>query len=112
MIDPQFNYLEKRKAISQRLEDEKRVVLDIDQRKAELIALETEYLKAENERRERTGLKPYANWESYQAAQDALVEARAKMKIAQRPALPEEEVFVIESANVLHDYVSLKQKTK
>ena len=39
-------------------------------------------------------LKPYANWESYQASLDALVESRAKMKANQRPALPEDEAFV------------------
>jgi carboxyl-terminal processing protease len=38
---------------------------------------------------------------------DALIESRSKMKATQRPALPEEEVFVTESANVLLDYAKL-----
>ncbi|MPN47919.1 hypothetical protein SDC9_195523 [bioreactor metagenome] len=66
---------------------------------------------AENQRRSLTGQKPYANWESYQASMDALIESRAKMKATQRPALPEEESFVMESANILLDYAKL-QSTK
>lgn len=111
MTDPQFKYLEQRKAIAKKTEEQKRVVLNIDQRKAELNALEQKTLEAENQRRTVTGQKPYANWESYQASMDALVEARAKMKAAQRPSLPEEEAFVTESANILLDYAKL-QSTK
>ncbi|MEG0030961.1 carboxy terminal-processing peptidase [Acinetobacter sp.] len=110
-VDPQFNYLEQRKDISKKTEDQKRVVLDIDQRKAELLALEKQTLDSENKRRQIAGQKPYANWESYQASMEALVEARAKMKANQRPALPEEEAFVTESANVLLDYAKLKKGT-
>ncbi len=110
-VDPQFNYLEQRKAISKKTEDQKRVVLDIDQRKAELLALEKQTLDSENKRRQIAGQKPYANWESYQASMEALVEARAKMKANQRPALPEEEAFVTESANVLLDYAKLQKGT-
>lgn len=108
--DPQFQYLETRKAIAQQAKDQKQVSLDIDQRKAELIALEAKTLAAENKRRTETGLKPYSNWESYQASLDALAESRAKMKANQRPALAEEETFVTEAANVLLDMVSLKSK--
>ncbi len=93
-VDPQFKYLEQRKAIAKKTDEQKRVVLDIDQRKAELNALEQKTLEAENQRRSLTGQKPYANWESYQASMDALIESRAKMKATQRPALPEEESFV------------------
>lgn len=110
-VDPQFNYLEQRKEISKKTEDQKRVVLDIDQRKAELLALEKQTLDSENKRRQIAGQKPYANWESYQASMEALVEARAKMKANQRPALPEEEAFVTESANVLLDYAKLQKGT-
>lgn len=110
-VDPQFNYLEQRKNISKKTEDQKRVVLDIDQRKAELLALEKQTLDSENKRRQIAGQKPYANWESYQASMEALVEARAKMKANQRPALPEEEAFVTESANVLLDYAKLQKGT-
>ena len=91
-------------------EEEKRQVLDLQQRKAELIAMEQKTLDAENTRRAATGLKPYPNWESYQASLDALIETRAKMKAKERPALPEEEAFVIEAANVLLDYAKLQAK--
>ena len=111
MNDPQFKYLEQRKAIAKKTDEQKRVVLDIDQRKAELNALEQQTLESENQRRAVTGQKPYANWESYQASIDALIESRAKMKAAKRPALAEEEVFVTESAQVLLDYAKL-QSTK
>ncbi len=106
--DPQFKYLEQRKAIAKKTDEQKRVVLDIDQRKAELNALEQKTLEAENQRRAVTGQKPYANWESYQASMEALIEARAKMKATKRPALAEEEVFVTESAQVLLDYAKLQ----
>ena len=108
--DPQFQYLEKRKQIAKENEDRKQLVLDITQRRAELLTLEKRTLDAENQRRAETGLKPYANWESYQAAIDALAESRAKMKVAKRPALAEEETFVTESANILLDYA--KRVTK
>ncbi|MDK1682551.1 carboxy terminal-processing peptidase [Acinetobacter terrestris] len=108
VADPQFKYLEQRKAIAKKTEEQKRIVLDIDQRKAELNALEQKTLDSENQRRAVTGQKPYANWESYQASMDALIESRSKMKATQRPALPEEEVFVTESANVLLDYAKLQ----
>ncbi|TCB51760.1 tail-specific protease [Acinetobacter sp. ANC 4779] len=108
VADPQFKYLEERKAIAKKTEEQKRVVLDIDQRKAELNALEQKTLEAENQRRAVTGQKPYPNWESYQASMDALIESRSKMKATQRPALPEEEVFVTESAHILLDYAKLQ----
>ena len=108
-VDPQFKYLEARKAIAKKSDDQKRIVLDIDQRKAELMTLEQETLQAENLRRQATGQKPYANWESYQASLDALAESRAKMKATQRPALPEEEAFVTEAANVLLDYAKVQK---
>lgn len=111
-LDPQFKYLEERKAIAQKTKDQKTLVLDIDKRKAELHALEQSTLDSENERRKATGQKPYANWESYQAALDGLAEARAKMKANQRPALPEDEAFVTEAANILMDYAKLQNTSK
>ena len=106
--DAQFKYLNKRTAIAKVTSDQKQVVLDIDKRRAELLGLEKQTLDAENERRAATGQKPFANWESYQASLDALAESRAKMKASQRPALPEEETFVTEAANVLMDYAKLQ----
>ncbi|RKG33214.1 carboxy terminal-processing peptidase [Acinetobacter tianfuensis] len=111
-LDPQFKYLEQRTALAKKTDDQKRLVLDLQKRKAELLELEQKTLEADNYRRKVTGLKPYVNWESYQASLDALVESRAKMKAAQRPALPEEEAFVKEAANVLIDYADLQKKVK
>lgn len=108
--DTQFKYLEARKAIAQKSAEQKKVVLDIDQRRAELIDLEKQTLNVENQRRAASGQAPYANWESYQASIDALVESRAKMKAHLRPALPEEETFVTEAANVLLDYAKLQSR--
>ena len=109
-LNPQFKYLEQRKALAKTAQEKKTMVLDLEQRRAEIIALEQKTLAAENERRVATGQKPYLNWESYQASIDALAESRAKMKATQRPALPEEEVFVLESAQVLLDYIGLQKK--
>ena len=108
--DPQFKYLETRKTLAKKTADEKKVVLDIDQRRAELVDLEKQTLDAENQRRAATGQPPYANWESYQASIDALVESRAKMKAHLRPPLPEEEAFITEAANVLLDYAALQSR--
>lgn len=108
--DAQFKYLNKRTAIAKVTSEQKQVVLDIDKRRAELLGLEKQTLDAENERRAATGQKPFANWESYQASLDALAESRAKMKASQRPALPEEETFVTEAANVLMDYAKLQNR--
>lgn len=109
-VDPQFKYLNKRTAIAKVTSDQKQVVLDIDKRRAELLSLEKQTLDAENERRIATGQKPFPNWESYQASLDALAESRAKMKANQRPALPDEETFVNEAANVLMDYAKLQNR--
>ncbi|EMP1652382.1 carboxy terminal-processing peptidase [Acinetobacter baumannii] len=109
-VDPQFKYLNKRTAIAKVTSDQKQVVLDIDKRRAELLSLEKQTLDAENERRIAAGQKPFPNWESYQASLDALAESRAKMKANQRPALPEEETFVNEAANVLMDYAKLQNR--
>ncbi|WP_312307676.1 carboxy terminal-processing peptidase [Acinetobacter variabilis] len=108
--NPQFKYLEQRTAAMKKVEDQKRVVLDLEQRKAELLDIERKALEAENARRAATGLKPYPNWESYQASLDAMVEARAKMKAKERPALPEEEAFVLEAAHVLADDAQAQSK--
>ena len=108
--DSQFKYLQARTAINQKNADQKRVVLDIDQRRAELIDLEKQTLAVENQRRAATSQVPYANWESYQASIDALIESRAKMKAHLRPALPEEETFITEAANVLLDYAKLQAR--
>ncbi len=107
--DPQFNYLETRRLISKKVEDEKRIELDLNNRKEELHSIEQKTLDAENTRRTETGLKPYANWGSYQTALDGLAESRAKMKAAKRPALPEDEAFVTEASQVLLDYAKLKK---
>lgn len=108
-IDPQFVYLSALKNISEKTKDKKQSSLNIDVRKREIKDLEAETLQAENARRTATGLQPYANWESYQAALDARSESRAKMKEAQRPPLPEDEAFITESANILMDTVNLQK---
>lgn len=108
--DPQFQYLDTYVGLAKHTADEKVLSLDIDTRKAEIQTLEAKTLQAENRRRQETGLVPYPNWESYQAAIDARSEARAKMKESKRPPLPEEEAFVTESAKILLELTSL-QKT-
>ncbi|TXJ09490.1 MAG: tail-specific protease [Acinetobacter sp.] len=108
-VNPEFIYLDKYIGLAKKTADEKKVILDITQRKAEIHAIEQQTLTAENERRKATGQTPYANWESYQASIDARNEARAKMKEAKRPPLPEEEAFVQESAQILLDMVSAQK---
>lgn len=110
--DPQFKFLDTYVNLAKQSADEKQFELDINARKAKIKELEDLTLANENQRRATTGLKPYANWESYQAAMDALSESRAKMKAAKRPPLPEEETFVTESAQILLDMIDLQKNTK
>lgn len=107
--DPQFNYLKDYVALAKQTSDEKRVELDISQRKARTLQIEAATLAAENRRRQATGQAPYANWESYQAAMDALTESRSRQKAGQRSPLPEEEAFVTESAQILLDLVEAQR---
>ncbi len=51
-LDPQFQYLEQRKQIAKQTEIAESIVLDIEQRRAELLALEQQTLTAENKRRQ------------------------------------------------------------
>ena len=109
-VEPQFKYLTSLKKVADQTKDRKQSSLNIDVRKQEIKQLEAETLQAENLRRTSTNLAPYPNWESYQAALDARSESRAKMKVAQRLPLPEDEAFVDESANILLDLVDLQSK--
>ncbi len=108
-LDPQFTYLKELKRINDVNKDKKQMSLDIDVRRKEMLTLEAITLDDENARRKVTGEAPYVNWESYQAALDARSEARAKMKAAQRPQLPEDEAYVTESANILLDLMTLQK---
>lgn len=107
--NPQFNYLKELKRLNDKTKNEKQLSLNIDVRKKQILELEASQLAAENTRRKLTGDAPYANWESYQAALDARSEARAKMKAAQRPQLPEDEAYVSETANILLDWMKLQK---
>lgn len=106
--DPQYIYLSKIKAISNENKDRKVLSLDIDTRRQQVDAIEAQTLAAENERRLATGLTPYPNWQTYQAALDAQSEVRAKLPEGKRPPLPEEEAFITESANILLDQIKAK----
>lgn len=110
--DPQFKYLDSYVSLAKETAEEDILSLDIDTRKAKIQALEARTLQAENLRRQETGLEPYPNWQSYQAAIDARSEARAKMKAAKRPPLPEEEAFVTESAKILLDMIVAQQSAQ
>ena len=107
-VEPQFKYLTTLRQIADNNKDRKQSSLNIEVRKQEIKQLEAETLQAENLRRQSTGLEAYPNWESYQASLDARSESRAKMKATQRPALPEDEAFVDESAQILLDLMNLQ----
>jgi carboxyl-terminal processing protease len=107
--DPQYVYLNAIKALSLANKDRKTLSLDIDVRRKEIQAIDAQSLAAENARRTKTGLQPYPNWQTYQAALDAQAETRAKLPEGKRPPLPEEEAFIIESANILLDQIQAKQ---
>ena len=101
--NPQFAYLSELNQIRNQEDDKKQVKLDINERRGYRKALEARTLAAENNRRKALGQAPYSTWTAYQAAQDAELEARSRMKQAERPKLAETEAFVIEAANVMLD---------
>lgn len=100
-MDPQFVYLATLNEIRGMEDDKKPVKLNIDNRRAKLQSIEQKMLKAENARRIATGQSVYTNWDNYQAALDAEVEIRSKMKEKERPKLPEDEAFIVEAAKVM-----------
>ena len=99
--NPQFVYLSALNNIRD-MEDEKRPVpLDINSRRAKMQLIEKRSLEAENKRLIATGERPYANWNTYQAAMDAKFEERSRMKAKERPELPEDEAFINEAAYIM-----------
>ncbi len=99
--NPQFVYLSALNDIRD-MEDEKTPIeLDIDSRRAKMQLVEQRTLEAENRRRIATGERPYANWNTYQAAMDAKFEERSRMKANERPELPEDEAYIIEAAYLM-----------
>lgn len=99
--NPQFVYLSALNDIRD-MEDEKTPIrLDINSRRAKMKLIEKRSLEAENKRLIATGERPYANWNTYQAAMDAKFEERSRMKANERPELPEDEAFINEAAYLM-----------
>ncbi|MFZ3192835.1 MAG: carboxy terminal-processing peptidase [Moraxellaceae bacterium] len=107
--DPQFVFLNDIRHLGLMNKDQKTVSLNLDTRRAEAKKMEQQTLAVENQRRVLTGLPPYASWQVYQADLEAQSEIRAKMKQNERPKLPEDEVFVVEAADVLVDSIKLQR---
>lgn len=101
--NPQFQYLSALNAIRTTDDDKKPVALNLEKRRAYRASIEDKTLQAENARRIALAQAPYANWTAYQAAEEAQIEARSRMKSGERPKLPESEAYVIEAAKVMFD---------
>ena len=99
--NPQFIYLSALNDIRDMDDDKKPVNLDINSRRVKMQLIEKRSLEAENKRLIAIGERPYANWNTYQAAMDAKFEERSQMKAAERPELPEDEAFINEAAYVM-----------
>ena len=99
--NPQFTYLSALNDIRDMDDEKKPVNLDINSRRAKMQLIEKRSLEAENKRLIATGERPYANWNTYQAAMDAKFEERSQMKATERPELPEDEAFINEAAYVM-----------
>ena len=98
---PQFIYLSALNDIRDMDDEKKPVNLDINSRRAKMQLIEKRSLEAENKRLIATGERPYANWNTYQAAMDAKFEERSQMKANERPELPEDEAFINEAAYIM-----------
>ncbi len=99
--NPQFVYLSALNDIRDMEDEKKPIQLDINSRRAKMQLIEKRSLEAENKRLIATGERPYANWNTYQAAMDAKFEERSRMKASERPELPEDEAFINEAAYVM-----------
>ncbi len=99
--NPQFVYLSALNSIRDMEDEKKPILLDINSRRAKMKLIEKRSLEAENKRLSATGERPYANWNTYQAAMDAKFEERSRMKANERPELPEDEAFVNEAAYLM-----------
>ncbi|MBE0442218.1 MAG: carboxy terminal-processing peptidase [Psychrobacter sp.] len=99
--NPQFVYLSALNDIRDMEDEKKPIKLDINSRRAKMKLIEKRSLEAENKRLIATGERPYANWNTYQAAMDAKFEERSRMKASERPELPEDEVFINEAAYIM-----------
>lgn len=99
--NPQFVYLSALNNIRDMEDEKKPVSLDINSRRAKMQLIEKRSLEAENKRLIATGERPYANWNTYQAAMDAKFEERSRMKAKERPELPEDEAFINEAAYIM-----------
>ncbi|MCG3872184.1 carboxy terminal-processing peptidase [Psychrobacter sp. Ps7] len=99
--NPQFVYLSALNNIRDMEDEKKPIPLDINSRRAKMQLIEKRSLEAENKRLIATGERPYANWNTYQAAMDAKFEERSRMKAKERPELPEDEAFINEAAYIM-----------
>lgn len=99
--NPQFVYLSTLNDIRNMEDEKKPFPLDINSRRAKMQLIEKRSLEAENKRLIATGERPYANWNTYQAAMDAKFEERSQMKALERPELPEDEAFINEAAYIM-----------
>ncbi len=99
--NPQFVYLSALNDIRDMEDEKKPIKLDINSRRAKMQLIEKRSLEAENKRLIAMGERPYSNWNVYQAAMDAKFEERSRMKAAERPELPEDEVFINEAAYLM-----------
>ena len=99
--NPQFVYLSTLNDIRNMEDEKKPIPLDINSRRAKMQLIEKRSLEAANKRLIATGERPYANWNTYQAAMDAKFEERSQMKESERPELPEDEAFINEAAYIM-----------
>ena len=99
--NPQFVYLSTLNDIRNMDDEKKPIDLDINKRRAKMQLIEKRSLEAENKRLKAIGERPYANWNTYQAAMDAKFEERSQMKESVRPQLPEDEAYIIEAAYLM-----------
>ncbi len=99
--NPQFVYLSTLNDLRNMDDAKKPVALDINKRRAKMQLIEKRSLEAENKRQIASGERPYANWNTYQAAMDAKFEERSQMKAAERPELPEDEAYINEAAYIM-----------
>ena len=99
--NPQFIYLSAINKIRDMEDGKKPIVLDINNRRAKMKLVEQRSLEAENLRLKASGERPYADWNTYQAAMDAKFEERSQMKALERPQLPEDEAYINEAAYLM-----------
>lgn len=104
--NPDFVYYDKRMALMKKLSEDKTLSLNLEKRKLQKEQTEKALLGIENTRRVAKGDKPLTKLD------DLEKEINKELEDNNQDPKPEKDGYLVESANVLLDYISLSKNAK